>query len=47
MNKIEVLTNSGWILFDDLVGGEKICSLNPEKNTIEYVEYVTYIIMRK
>lgn len=35
----EVLTDKGWMLFKDLVGGEKIMSINPETKNVGYVGY--------
>jgi hypothetical protein len=38
----EVLTNHGWKYFYELDGSEKICTLNPNNNNIEYHEPVNY-----
>lgn len=38
-NDTEVLTNKGWMLFKD-VDGERVCSLNPCNNHIEFVDYI-------
>ena len=35
-DKTEVLTNNGWKLFIDLLPNDKICTLNPISNLIEY-----------
>jgi hypothetical protein len=39
----EVLTNLGWKYFKDLDKSDLICSLNPENNNIEFVNFVKYI----
>lgn len=36
----EVLTDNGWKLFDDVTNRDKICSLEPINNKIEYVNFV-------
>jgi len=39
----EVMTNSGWKLFKDLLQSDLIMSLNPETRHPEYVKYVNYV----
>lgn len=42
-SKTEVLTSNGWKSFSSLHKKDKICSLNPENNNIEYVNFVSKI----
>jgi len=39
----EVYTDKGWMFFDELKGGEKIFSLNPETLEAEFLPYINYI----
>ena len=39
----EVLTKNGWKYFDELLEDDRVCSLNPINNSIEYVKYIRHI----
>jgi len=38
-DKTELLTKRGWVLFEMLQSDDKICSLNPDSNEIEWVSF--------
>lgn len=44
--KTEVLTNHGWKLFEEVKSTDKICSLNPANNKIEFVSHINRIKYR-
>jgi len=39
----EVYTDKGWLFFEELKGGEKIFSLNPETLEAEFLSYINFI----